>query len=147
MIHHLIVGRDRFTLDWNPKGVEGPGLLTVTDNRTRMWQLELAGWRALSVGYSGTTAYLWSAREVIVLPTGSTELMTLKVDDDDVVSVYAVQALWILVCETSVRMFIDGMPVSRMEFGEVLMSSRWDDETLLVTDVNGVEYPIPWSPV
>lgn len=50
-----------------------------------------------------------------------------------------------MVCETSVRLLIDGVEASRLEVGEVLLGARWEASQLVVRDANGHDVKVTVS--
>ncbi len=89
------------------------------------------------MGVSAGLTYWWSARHLVVLPLADGEEPVVVSADEDLRFVFAVPEGWILVCETSVRLVVDGQEASRLEFGEVLLAARWEGSLLVVGDANG----------
>jgi hypothetical protein len=107
------------------------------------WLFDVPGWQDLAVGVSGRVAYWWSARHLVVLPTGQRQGDPVVISaEEDIRLVFAVADGSLLICETSVRLVSDGQVVSRLEFGEVLLAARWEGSRLLVRDASGHEIKV-----
>ena len=116
--------------------------VTITRNDQLEWTYDQPAWRSLALGCGNGAAYLWSARAVIVLPgEGGTDPDVLEVDED-LLFVFKAEASWLLVCETSVRLFVGRDEKSRIEMGEVIEHARWNKGSLLVEDASGTTTPI-----
>ena len=113
-----------------PRWVE----VTVTIDYGRTWQFTEPGWRPLSFGVGGDRPYWWSARHLVVLPTNDVDDPVVLDSDEDILLVFAVEAAWLIVCETSVRLFRDGAEVSRLELADVVVEARWHGTKLKVLD-------------
>jgi len=112
-------------------------VVTVTLDGRFEWSLTVPGWRAVSLGASGETGYLWSARQLAVLPrAGDAELQVISVDED-LLSAFRVDGGWLLVCETSIRLFVDEVEADRVELGDVVEIARWAGDVLEVQDAAG----------
>lgn len=56
--------------------------VTVTLDGRFEWSLTVPGWGGVSLGAAGETGYLWSARELVVLPcAGDAALQVIRVDE------------------------------------------------------------------
>jgi len=106
--------------------------VTVRIDGRRRWSSVEPGWRELGVGTSLARTYLWSARRLIVLPIDY-ERSVMTVDlDEDIIATFDVGGSWLLVCETSVRLFVSEQEVSRLELADAVVSARWKDDELAV---------------
>lgn len=110
----------------------------------RSWLFDEPGWQDLAVGVSDGVAYWWSARHLVVLPTGQRQGgdPVIISTDEDIRLVFAVAEGWLLVCETSAQLVIDSQVVSRLEFGEVLLAARWEGSRLIVRDGSGSDIKV-----
>jgi hypothetical protein len=114
-------------------------VVDITLDRQFHWTSDVSPWRGVSFGAAGSVGYLWSARELILLPRASdTELSILRVDED-LLACFWVDGDWLLVCETSVRRLVSGKETDRIELGEVVDLVRWQREALWVRDAGGRE--------
>ena len=114
------------------------GTLTVTiiqDDRLE-WTYQLASWRPLAVGSGFDSAYLWSARELVVLPSGSGGEPVVLSADEDLLLVFRTQAGWVLVCETSVRLVI-GPGSTPGQLADTVRRAWWSEAGLQVEDAEG----------
>src|SRR5580700_8780255 len=78
----------------------GTRTVTITRDDRLEWTYQLASWRPLAVGSGSGPACLWSARELVVLPSGSGEDPVVLSTDEDLLLVFGTEAGWVLVCET-----------------------------------------------
>jgi hypothetical protein len=130
----FIAGSSVFTI----REATGPsaGTLTVTitrDDRLE-WTYRLASWRPLAVGSGLGSAYLWSARELVVLPSDPGQDPVILHVDEDMLIVFQVPAGWVLVCETSVRLVIGRQEVSRIELADTVHRAWWTGGDLQIED-------------
>jgi hypothetical protein len=112
--------------------------LTITGESGVVWVFDQPGWRSLSFGAGATGAYVWSAREVIVLPVvgAGTPRVEVVTDEDLLMAVRELDG-WVLVCETSVRRVVNGIETSRVELSDVIASFVWVDERRVVIETVG----------
>lgn len=116
--------------------------VTVTLDGRIEWTFDEPGWRPLSLGVAGDEPYLWSARGLIALPTSlSFDPEVIQVDED-LLLVFNVDAGWLFVCETSVRLVAEGRETARLEIGEVIEHASWQHGELVVRDGRGLEQRI-----
>ena len=116
--------------------------VTVTLNGRFEWSCAVSGWRGVSLGASGPVSYLWSARELVVLPR-SADIELRKISfDEDLLFTFGVDYGWVAVCETSVRRIVGYVETARVEFGEVIETARWEGEILLIQDVAAGEHAL-----
>jgi hypothetical protein len=126
----------RVDYDQAPRSVT----VTVTMDGRFEWTFDEPGWRPLSFGAGLDLPYLWSARELIVLPqSADSEPEVLKVDED-LLFVFSVGTGWLLVCETSVRRIVAGIETARLDLREVVEHAAWDGDRFVVRDSAGAEY-------
>jgi hypothetical protein len=111
--------------------------VTITRNDQLEWTYDQPAWRPLALGYGNGTAYLWSARAVIILPSEAGADPDVLDVDEDLLFVFKAEASWLLVCETSLRLLVGRDETSRIEMGEVIGHAYWDKGSLLVEDVSG----------
>lgn len=103
----------------------------------RAWSFVQPGWRPLCFGSSAGLPYLWSAREIIVLPEdagGEPEQIAV---DEDLLYVFRVDGDWLAVCETSIRRLDGVVQVECIQLGEVVETARLADGRLSVVDMSG----------
>lgn len=103
----------------------------------RSWSFEEPGWQDIAFGVSDGRMYWWSARRLVIMPTDMEREPVSLSSDEDLRFVFGIGEDWIFVCETSVRLIVDGQEVSRLEFGEVLHAARWEASQLVIRDANG----------
>lgn len=108
--------------------------VTVTLDYGPAWRYNEPGWRPLSVGIAGTRPYWWSARHLVLLPEDANGDPDVVDVDEDMLLVFAVDAGWLVVCETSVRLISDGQERSRLELADVVLEARWRGSKLAVLD-------------
>src|SRR5260370_8595054 len=119
-------------------GSPGSMIVSTDLDYERAWVFEEPGWQGVAVGVWDGVAYWWSARHLVVLPTGQRGGDPVMIStDEDIRLVFAVADGWLLVCETSARLFSDSQVVSRLDFGEVLLAARWEGPPLIVPDASG----------
>lgn len=136
----LINGANVFAV--REKRLEHTGMVTITMDGRFEWTFETAGWRPISFGSSQDLSYLWSARELIALPSSDNEDPQITRTDEDLLYAFRVEPGWILVCETSVRRLIGGGETDRVEFGEVVERASWAGDHLRVIDAGGDEHRV-----
>ena len=113
--------------------------VTVTLDGRVQWAFDEPGWRPLSLGVAADEPYLWSARNLVALPMSlSADPRVIRVDED-LLFVFRVDAGWLLVCETSVRLIVQGCEAARLEIGEVVESASWQQSELLIRDARELE--------
>lgn len=113
-------------------------IVSVEFDHERSWLFDEPGWQDLAVGVSEGVVYWWSARHLVILPTGLGQGdPTIISTDEDIRLVFAVPEGWLLVCETSAQLASESGVVSRVEFGEVLLAARWEGSQLVLRDAGG----------
>jgi len=121
-------------------------IVSVELDHEQSWLFDEPGWQDLAVGVTDSVPYLWSARHLVVLPTGEPQGDPLVITaDEDIRLAFAVADGWLLVCETSIRFFADGRLSSKLEFGEVLLAGRWEGPQLVVRDAAGRDIKVTVS--
>jgi hypothetical protein len=134
----LVAGRHVIEIRIDRSGAPRSVIVSVELDYKQSWLFDEPGWQELAVGVSDGIAYWWSARHLVILPTGERQGEPMVVSaDEDIRLALAVAGGWLLVCETSVRLFIDGQLFSRVDFGEVLLAARWEGPQLIVRDAAG----------
>ena len=114
-------------------------LLTITLDGRVEWTFDVPTWRPMSVGAAGDTWYVWSARDVIVLPPDEAgEPAAFKVDED-LQFVFRLDDGWVLVCETSIRRLVNEHETDRWELPEIVSDAAWIADVLSVRDYSGSE--------
>ena len=117
-------------------------IVSVELDHERSWLFDEPGWQDLAVGVAEGVAYWRSARHVVVLPSAPHDEPVVISADEDIRRAFMVTGCWLLVCETSVRLLIEGQEVSRLEFGEVLLVARWEGAQLVVRDAAGQDFKV-----
>lgn len=105
----------------------------------RSWVFDEPGWRELSFGVSGGALYWWSARRLVRLPVADEAGVPATITaNEDIILAFLVGESWVLVCESSIRLCdAYGQEISRLEFGEVFSSARWEGDKLMVDTETG----------
>src|SRR3984957_6837304 len=130
----FVAGGSAFTLR-ESAGLSARTLtVTITQDDRLEWTYQLASWRPLAVGSGSGSAYLWSARELVVLPSGPGEDPVVLSADEDLLLVFRTEAGWVLVCETSVRLVTGQEEASRIELGDTVRRAWWTGAGLQVED-------------
>ena len=116
----LVAGSSVFTIRENAGPAEETLRVTISRDDRVEWTYQMASWRPLAVGLGCGSAYLWTARDLVVLPEDPGEdPVTLRVDEDLLV-VFRTAAGWVLVCETSVRLVACREEISRIELADTV---------------------------
>lgn len=141
----LIVVTDRHVIEIRVDRSDSPRSMVVSVelDHEQSWLFDEPGWQDLAYGVFDGVAYLWSARHLIILPTGRRQADPVVIStDEDILVAFAVDDDWLLVCETSVRLMSGSKIASRLDFGEVLQAVRWAGPLLIVRDANGSDIKI-----
>lgn len=118
-------------------------MVTVTVDFGPSWSFEEPGWRDLCYGMEGDRIYFWSARHLVVLSDGRENAITEARTDEDISYVFAAPSgAWVLVCETSVRLWDGRTETDRLELGDVAVEAQWDSPRLVVRDQRGASVEI-----
>ena len=134
----FVVGTSSFAIQ---QGEDSPGRymsVTITRDDHAQWTHRHAAWRPLAIGCGEGAAYIWSARDLVVLPEARDEDPSVLTVDEDLLFVFKVGNAWLLVCETSVRLIMGREERSRVEFGDVVEQARWREGQLQVEDARGI---------
>lgn len=124
-------------------GPERTCTVVLTMNDKDEWTFFEPPWRPMAFGTTRGRAYIWSARTVIFLPQHNGEApQTIGCDEDILGVIGGDESSWILICETSARLFIDGDERSRLDFRDVVEKFRSEGEAVLVITVEGQDYSI-----
>jgi len=131
-IESRILVVERHVLEFELKADDVPrslGVRVSVDGEKR-WSSEEPGWRAIGQGVSDGTVFLWSARRLVILPLEQPSKPQALHCDEDIVTAFKVESGWLLVCETSLRLIVDGVETSRLELPDVVTSALWRDGIL-----------------
>jgi hypothetical protein len=133
----FVAGRCAFTIREAAGLSAGTLTVTITRDDRLEWTYQLASRRPLAVGSGSGSACLWSAREVVVLPSGPGEDPVVLSADEDLLLVFRTEAGWVLVCETSVRLVTGREEISRIELADTVRRAWWTGAALQVQDARG----------
>jgi hypothetical protein len=103
-------------------------LVTVTVDSEDLARFEEPGWRELGIGVGHGAAYWWSARHLVAVSTDGA-IHEISVDEDILIA-FARPDGWLLVCETSARLFDEQRALSRVEFPDVVRGAQVRGERL-----------------
>jgi hypothetical protein len=134
----FVVGASTFTIRQGADSSDQHMKVTVTRDGRLQWTYRHASWRPLAVGCGENSAYIWTARDLVMLPDDHDDDPSVLVVDEDLLFVFRTHAGWLLVCETSVRLVIGQDERSRVELGDVIEHAYWIDGRLHVEDAAGV---------
>jgi hypothetical protein len=134
----FVAGSSVFTI----REYAGPAkeMLTVTITRDDQaeWTYQMASWRPLAVGHGRGSAYLWTARDLVILPEDPGEDPIALSVDEDLLVVFHAAAGWVLVCETSVRLVACLEEISRIELADPAERVWWAAGELQIQDASGM---------
>lgn len=133
----IVAGISMFTVRVGSGDSDRSMSVTITSGGRTQWTYTQPAWRPLAYGYDRDCTYIWSARAIIVLPTGPGDDPDVLDVDEDLLLVFRIEPGWLLVCETSVRLIAGKEETSRMELGDVVEQVRWESGDLVVEDANG----------
>jgi hypothetical protein len=136
----FILGDRVYDVRLSGDGAARAAALTVTVDSRYEWSTTVAAWQTVSFGACGDVGYVWSARELVELPTSTDSGLTVINVDEDLLAVFRVENGRLAVRETSVRRIVDGVETARDELGEVVDVARWEGKVLLVRDAADVEH-------
>jgi hypothetical protein len=134
----FVVGASTFTIQQGADSSDQHMKVTITRDGRLQWTYRHASWRPLAVGCGAGSAYVWSARDLVVLPDDHDDDPSCLAVDEDLLFVFRTNDGWLLVCETSVRLVIGQGERSRIEFGDVIERAYWSGEQLHVEDARGI---------
>lgn len=108
----------------------------------KRWSSEEPGWRTVGQGVAGDTAFLWSARRLVIVPLEQSSKPQVLHADEDIVVVFKLESSWLLVCETSLRLIVDGVEESRLELPDAVTSALWGNGLLRVRCNDGSDVTV-----
>lgn len=115
-------------------------LVTATLDSEDPRQFEEPGWRELGIGVGHGAAYWWSARHLVAVSTDAT-VHEISVDED-ILLAFARSDGWLLVCETSAKLFDGQAELSRVEFPDVVRRAHVRDQRLHAELADGAQVEI-----
>jgi hypothetical protein len=104
MEHTFVTGTAVFRIRQAAGPSEGQMAVTITRDDQLEWTYHQASWRPLAIGWGSGSAYLWSARDLVMLPDDPGVDPSVLALDRDLLYVFRTEAGWVLVCETCVRL-------------------------------------------
>ena len=134
----FVVGASTFTIRQGADSSDQHMKVTITRDDRLQWTYRHASWRPLAVGCGECSAYVWSARDLVMLPDDQDDDPCILTVDEDLLFVFRTHIGWLLVCETSVRLVIGQDERSRVELGDVVERVYWSEGRLHVEDARGV---------
>jgi hypothetical protein len=138
----FVVGTATFRIQLGTDAADGNLTLTITRDDQVQWTYRHASWRPLAFGYGRGSGYLWSARDLVVLPADHDSDPCILSVDEDLLFVFKTDDGWLLVCETSVRLMSGQEERSRLELGDVIERVDWSDGRLRIEDARGISATI-----
>ncbi len=115
-------------------------LVTATLDFEDPRRFEEPGWRELGIGVGPGAAYWWSARHLVAVATDAT---THEISvDEDILLAFARPDGWLLVCETSAKLFDEQTELSRVDFPDVVTRAHLRDQRLHAELANGARVEI-----
>jgi hypothetical protein len=133
----FVTGKAVFRIRQAAGPSEGEMTVTITRDDRLEWTYHQASWRPLAVGWGCGSAYLWSARDLVVLPDDPGEDPGVLAVDEDLLFVFGTAAGWVLVCETSVRLITGQDQAARIDLADTIERAWWTGETLQILDARG----------
>jgi hypothetical protein len=134
----FVAGSSVFTIRENAGPAKEMLTVTITRDDQVEWTYQMASWRPLAVGHGCGSAYLWTARALVILPEGPGEDPVALSVDEDLLVVFRVAAGWVLVCETSVRLVACQEEISRIELADLAERIWWAAGELQIEDASGM---------
>ncbi|MBA2718646.1 MAG: hypothetical protein H0U52_05270 [Chloroflexi bacterium] len=105
----LVVGDRVVHVRVDRSGAPRTIIVNVEVDYERSWSFDEPGWQDVAFGFSEGRLYWWSARHVVLVPLDEDQGDAVMVSaDEDIRFAFAVPEGWLLVCETSVRLVVDG---------------------------------------
>lgn len=135
---------ERHVLEFELEANDVPRSLGVrvrVDGEER-WTSEEPGWRAVGQGVTADTVFLWSARSLVIVPLEKSSKPQALHCDEDIVTAFKVESGWLLICETSLRLIVNGVETSRLELPDVVTSALWRDGLLGVRCDDGSDITV-----
>jgi hypothetical protein len=126
----LVVERHVLELELEVDDVPRSLRVRVWVDGERRWSSDEPGWRTVGQGVTDDTVFLWSARHLVIVPLERASKPQALQCDEDIVTAFKVESGWLLVCETSLRLIVDGVETSRLELPDVVASALWKDALL-----------------
>ena len=111
--------------------------VTVHIDGRHLRSFEEPGWRTLRWGVADRAFYWWSARRVVSIPISAPADLELLETDEDLIFAFRRPNLWLLVCETSLRVVVAGVEVQRIEFPDVLVAASIDGHQVILQEASG----------
>ena len=134
----VVVNRHVIEIRVDRSGSPRSMIVSIELDYARSWSFDEPGWQDPAYGVSDGAAYWWSARHMVLLPIGENQSEPVVITtDEDIRFVFRVAESWLLVCETSVRVFKAGEIASRLDFGETLITASWEGSQLVIGDATG----------
>ena len=134
MEHTFVAGKAVFRIRQAGCPSEGQMTVTITRDDRLEWTYHQASWRPLAVGSGCGSAYLWSARDLVVLPDDPGADPSALALDEDLLLVFRTEAGWVLVCETSVRLITGQDQAARIDLADTIERAWWTGGTLQIQD-------------
>jgi hypothetical protein len=137
MEHTFVTGTAIFRIRQAAGPSEGQMTVTITRDDRLEWAYQQASWRPLACGWGSGSAYIWSARDLMLLPDDPGEEPSVLTVDEDLLFVFNTGVGWVLVCETSVRLITGQDHVSRIDLADTVERAWWTGGRLQVEDAQG----------
>lgn len=133
----FVTGRSIFRIRQAAGPSQGQMTVTITRDDRLEWTYRQASWRPLAAGWGCGSAYLWSARDLVMLPEDPGADPRVLTFDEDLLFVFSTEAGWVLVCETSVRLITGQDQAARLDLADAVEHAWWAGESLYVEDARG----------
>ena len=133
----FVTGKAVFRIRQTADPAEGKMTVTITRDDQMEWTYHQASWRPLAVGQGSGSAYLWSARDLVMLPDDPSDDPSVLAVDEDLLFVFHTKAGWVLACETSIRLITGQDQPSRIDLADTVKRAWWTGETLQIQDASG----------
>jgi hypothetical protein len=134
----FVAGTSVFTIRENAGLAKEMLAVTITRDDQVEWTYQMASWRPLAVGHGRGSAYLWTARDLVILPGDPGEDPVALSVDEDLLVVFRTAAGWVLVCETSARLADLQGEISRIELADTAERVWWAAGALQIEDASGM---------
>lgn len=83
-----MVGASTFTIQQGTESSDRHMTVTITRDDRLQWTYRHAAWRPLAVGCGAGSAYVWSARDLLILPDDHDGDPTVLAVDEDLLFVF-----------------------------------------------------------